>query len=235
MKKIILTALCAVLVQLSFAQIQQGTWTATGSSSYSQFKRQNNNQADDQLSYNHAYKSFQLRPSIGYFVTNNVEIGVFGGYSYSDQLLESFMPNVSTNSAKYEVATYSAGLFTRAYKFIANNFAFYGQANVGYASSSIYNLNEVEGTFHKYMDETDTDSQHLSVSILPGITFFVHDRISLNATYGVLSYSRSDNEHKRKEFIFGQASTHEFNSGSHDLSLNLSSDSFSLGLSYYFR
>ncbi|MBC5992333.1 outer membrane beta-barrel protein [Pontibacter cellulosilyticus] len=234
MKKIFLTACLGLLTQFCFAQLQKGTWTTTGTIGYSQSNDKKDALNDSQIKFERDYKSLQLLPSVGYFINDNVEVGLTGGYKNSEMFVKSTSVRL-TEASTYGTESYSAGVYTRLYKFLSNNFALYGQANVNYISSDVSYLFEGENAFNKYMYANNVALRNVSVSISPGVSFFVHDRISLNAIYGALSYDKYNNDHKKEEMFFGQNKISEYSTSNYDLRLDLSSQSFNLGVSLYFR
>lgn len=234
MKKIFLTAFLGLLTQFCFAQLQKGTWSTTGSVGYSQTNEKTDAENDNQIKYEREYKNLQLLPSVGYFVNDNLELGLTGGYKYWEtELLSAFARASEKNT--YSTESYSAGVYARMYKFLSNSLAVYGQANANYISSDVSYLFEGQNPYNKYMYTNTIDAKSFSASLSPGVSFFVHDRISLNATYGALSYANYNNDHKKEETFFGQNKVSEYSTSNYDLRLDLSSQSLNLGVSLYFR
>ncbi|GAB3199409.1 hypothetical protein ABID22_002329 [Pontibacter aydingkolensis] len=228
MKKIFFTVLCFVLVQLSFAQIPQGSWTATGTLGYTS-RTEEAKSGNVELNR----QSYQVSPGIGYFVTNNLELGLMAGYRYSEHDEKNSIMAGPSYTNYHEIKNYSAGVYARAYKFLVNNLAVYGQADVNYNFSDV-SYKQVLSSFSKYELENKTETNYFSAAVRPGIAFFLSDKISLNATYGELSYSRNNEEQQRRELIFNETTTRDTSSESNQFQLVLSSSSFNLGLSFYF-
>lgn len=234
MNKIFLTALLCVLVHTGFAQLQQGTWATTGNISYLRENQERDAATDAQPKVEAKYERFQLRPSIGFFVSDGFELGITAGYDYSDYVRNSSTQTYATANS-YEVKSYTAGVYARKYKFLAANVAVFGQGDINYIVSDVISEFVGSGAFNTYKADYRSDVKHFSVNLRPGVSFFVHDRISLNALYGTLSYSRSDMDHKRFEVIFGHNNSSEYSTDAYDLRFDFSGQSLSLGLSLYFR
>ena len=234
MNKLFLTALLFVLVHTSFAQLQKGTWVTTGNISYLRENQELKAATDAQPKFEGKYESLQLRPSIGFLVSDGFELGITAGYYYSDYVRNTATKTYATANS-YEIKSYTAGVYARKYKFLAANVAVFGQGDVNFVSSDVLSEFVGSGAFNTYKAIFRSDVQHFSVNLRPGVSFFVHDRISLNAMYGALSYSRSDMDHKRAEEFFGQKTSSQYETDAYDLRFDLSGQSLSLGLSLYFR
>jgi hypothetical protein len=132
MKKIFISVLLA-LVSLSIkAQTSKGMMNVGGDVSY------------QNTSYSGGGKSntFSFSPSFGYFLSDNLALGLALGYT-----------NTSTTGSPSN-NTFSIAPFVRYYKFTSENkFAFFGQGSVGYANGTGQN-----GT--------------VSVSVRPGFAYF---------------------------------------------------------------
>lgn len=224
MKKILLTAFLGMVVHFVSAQTQTGSWSVTGSAGYNQ----NSSQSSDNRSESEN-KAFEFKPSIGYFVVDNLEIGIAGGYNYSEFTTINSHPAGATSSIIYKVNGYSAGVYAKGYKFLLNNLALFGQADLNYNTADISSVQK-QSSFYLYERHIDTDTDSYSASLRPGISFFASERVSLNATYGALSYSKNTDDH----WISGSNESYGFTNESYRLGLDLSSSSFGLGLSFYF-
>jgi hypothetical protein len=230
MKKIVLTILLTVLVQLGFAQVLQGNWTATGSIGYNK-SQQNGDRYSTSYTYEHKY--FDIRPTIGYVIANNIEVGLTGSYNRSKSNSKRIIA-VDTLSTYYDDSkSWSAGVYTKAYKFLLSNFAVTGQADVSYYSySSDFAQKNIGYYSNEYVGEHE--SNYISATLRPGISYFLSDKISLNATYGSLSYTKMDNQAYYKNQAYNRDHIDDSAADGHSLVLNLSSSSFGAGISFFF-
>jgi hypothetical protein len=110
--------------------------------------------------------TFNFTPTIGYFVADNLALGLNGNL----QLLGG-------NSSVFGQNSYSVGPFARYYRFVggSDKFALYGQGSIGYSHYS--------GGFNfGYL------------GITPGLAFFPIPRFGLEASLRGLSYSSNFND-----------------------------------------
>ncbi|MEJ8804039.1 hypothetical protein [Pontibacter sp. H249] len=231
MKKIILTILMAVLVQIGFAQVLQGNWTTTGSISY--YKSQQNGDRYS-ISYTYEHKYYNISPTIGYVVANNIEVGLIGSYNRSKSNSEKIMDAGVSNTFYNDSRSWSAGVYTKAYKFLLSNFAVTGQADVSYDSysSDFAQKNIAYYYSNEYVGEHERN--YISATISPGISYFLSDKISLNLKYGSLSYTKMDNQAYYRNQAYNRDHLDDSAADGHSLVLNFSSSSFGAGLSFFF-
>ena len=118
---------------------------------------------------------FNFTPSAGYFVADNLALGLNG-----DLLLQG------GSAGYYGPNTYSVGPFARYYRFVggSDKFALYGQGSLGYRHYS-----------------GGTDLGYLAVT--PGLAFFPIPRFGLEASLRGLSYSGNFNNRHSFDFGFG--------------------------------
>lgn len=151
--------------------------------------------------------SFNVSPSVGYFVNNNIALGVSLGYNHSNQDYRDV-----TVDYERKTSTFTAGVFGRYYLMPASKFSVFGQLGVNYATS--------KATIERF-DSEDTYNT-FGVLIAPGINYFISDHFALEATFGLLSYTTA-----KPDVDYDIDSTDTFNFG-----LNLSNINF--GLIYKF-
>ena len=118
--------------------------------------------------------TFNFTPTVGYFVADNLSIGLNGNLQV-----------VGDNSSSFGQNAYSVGPFVRYYRFVggSDKFALYGQGSVGYSHySGGYDLGYV--------------------GITPGIAFFPIPRFGLEASLRGLSYSSNFKDTHSLDFGF---------------------------------
>lgn len=147
---------------------------------------------------------FNIAPSAGYFVNENIAVGLSLGYN---SLKNEVPSNPVTSESKY--TSFGVGAFGRYYFTPGNSFSLFGQLGVGYES----------GKLEQNSDESKTDS--FNIGVAPGINYFVSEHFALEATFGILGYSTS------KPDFDGADSTNSF-----DFGLNL--DNINFGIVYKF-
>lgn len=182
MRKLILIALFGLFTSAVMAQTSAGNMMIGGSFSFSSTTQETGN--DDIKS-----SSFGVNPTFGYFVSDNLAVGVnvgFGSYNYNND-------DKQTNL--------NFGPFVRYYKFIAEEkFAFVADAgfNIG---SGTYDSNLLgERKFSNF-----------NIYVSPGFAYFFSPKWSLDFQLQGISYNTSDpnkdnDNDKSNFFTFGVSS-----------------------------
>ena len=120
--------------------------------------------------------AFTIAPSAGYFINENIALGL--SVSYSDATLEFDGDDIS-------VSTFGGGVFGRYYLTPSNQFSFFGNVGIGYSTA----------------DMAGVDLNTISAAFAPGISYFVSDCIAIEAAVGVLGYSSSKFDAEGEEAI----------------------------------
>ena len=165
MKKLLLSAAIAAFA-LSNVNAQEekvgsfsnGDIFATGSISFG-----SETQADDKTN------TFRFNPSVGFFVSDNVAVGVAIGLQTS-KFEDGFSDDFKTNA-------FTAGAFGQYYFTPENQFSFLVQLSALYTSSkSEQGSNELKGN-------------GFTAGLAPGVNYFISKCLSLQANLGLLNYS----------------------------------------------
>lgn len=134
---------------------------------------------------------FEIAPSAGYFVTENIAVGVSVGYLSS---------KVDVGTADVKNSTFTVGAFGRYYFTPASKFSIFGQLGVNYMS---------------YDNEFDPETQTVGefkgngfgVKLAPGVSYFLTKNFALEASFGVLGFESTkpdaDGAEKTNSFDFG--------------------------------
>ncbi len=113
--------------------------------------------------------SWGLAPEIGYFVSDNVAVGL--GLFYTSSSYDSGMSGVDAIALN----TFGINPYVRYYLINKGAFRMYGQADFVYASAKM----DADGA-----ESTD----FFSIGVKPGISYNLSDRFAINATFGNLGY-----------------------------------------------
>lgn len=191
MKKIVLSAVA--VMAFGFANAQETTGTTgfskgdvfiTGAVGYG-----SESTGDDETN------TFTFSPKAGYFVTENIAVGLQLGYTSQTETEADI--DTDTNSLEF-------GAFGRYYFTPARNFSFFGQLGLGITSSKT----EVEGIDGEFKENG------FNVALAPGISYFVSEHIALEATFGLLGYKTTEPD------VDGAESTDTFNIGANFSDIN---------------
>jgi outer membrane protein len=168
MKKLILSI--AVLAGLGIsaqAQTEKGKIILGGSVAY-QSEKSDANGAN-------AAESFNVLPSVGYFIADNIAIGTSIGYNYS---------NVGTASATGQREEFLVSPFGRYYTALGEKFKFFGQLQVPLAFGNVKDTDASGDAGSK----TGT-STSIGVALSPGFAYFPTKKIGIEFALNGISYN----------------------------------------------
>jgi len=187
-KLLIMGVLCAIAFKAN-AQTEKGKSVINGAIGFSTNKSENtssNVSVIDQKS-----NSFTFAPSFGYFVANNLAIGLGVGYSQNKNTSNSFDANSSTLVYYKQIAKqqiFSVNPFLRKYVDIADKFKFFGQINLGIG------FGKAENTVTYNTPSTTLENTYkftsYSGAISPGFAFFPSKKWAIEFSFPLLSYSK---------------------------------------------
>lgn len=189
MKKLLQPGLVAVLLlagtSAAHAQLSAGHILLSGSIGYSQEK---DGVGDDQ----DIYASGDISPTVGYFVADNLAIGLSASYNASSHEHKS-KSNGTEFSSKTTTTSVAVGPMIRYYSPVGERAAFFGQLDAGFGSSK--EKTEVTPSGGKTND-FDAKYSLLGIGITPGFTFFPTDHFGLEISIGALSYVKAKPSNK---------------------------------------
>ncbi len=209
--------------------IPKGQWLVGGTINYQEWDTENINMlVIKNLDLEGHF--FNASPYFGYFVANNIALGLRYDYNrnyinlgkFDLNLGEDF--NISLEDLYYLSHTHTYTTFVRTYMSLGKSkmFGFYGEVRASYARSTEKNVTgsgvEYDGSF----GHTNT----LQLTVCPGMSVFVTDFLAAEASIGVmgLKYRWKDQQTNRIE-------TGSSKSGGANFKFNLLS--INLGLTFY--
>ncbi|RFP64872.1 hypothetical protein D0N36_11885 [Hymenobacter lapidiphilus] len=218
MKKALLGAFLLSAGALSAqAQISAGTKLLTGSIGYSQQKQETSSPIIRGQRLDVKYKQFNFNPSGGYFVADNLALGITGGlYLAASQNYNYALSLGQVQKEERKTRALSGGIFGRYYKFLGDKFALYGQLGGGY--QNVYNSNSPDVAAPYPITSRQWG---LYANLLPGIVFFPVDKLGLELAlrgvrYGHVKTAYGQNGLRTTDSSFN------FGFGLNDLNLGIS-------------
>ncbi|MFD1871049.1 hypothetical protein [Hymenobacter bucti] len=186
MQKLLITAALSLIGATSYAQtiIKAGTVQLGGSVGYSQQSNDNSYNYYTGTSYlnttQHAvYKSFSINPMAGYFVADNLAIGLSVAQNNSKTAYSYDSPDIAGGDQRN--SQLNLGAFVQYYRLFTDHFGLVGTLNAGYThgtSTSTYASGGSRGT-----------SNGFSAALTPSIVFFPVPKFSIGASVGNVGYS----------------------------------------------
>ncbi|MDO7848977.1 outer membrane beta-barrel protein [Hymenobacter sp. M29] len=184
MKKVLLFALLAASAQASHAQsIAAGTVSLGGSVGYSRNTgKYSYTQGSTSYTQETTSSQFTFTPSVGYFVKDNLAIGLNAGYSAYRKSYTSYTPAPTVVRAELDpTTTLRLGAYVQYYKMLTEQFGVLGTLSGGYQSSrdSQYNGNVIQ----------EFKNSGYYAELTPGIIFFPIPKLGISASIGSLAYN----------------------------------------------
>ena len=191
MKELFLTATLGLLVATSYAQtpIKAGTIQLGGNVGYSQQNSDNSYNYYTGTDYIYTtqhitIKSFFINPMAGYFVADNLAVGLSVAQNSYNTTYSYDTPYLAGNNQRNN--QFSLGGFVQYYRMFTDHFGLVGTLNANYnhgTSTSSYATGSSRGTNNGF-----------STGLTPSIVFFPVPKFSIGASIGNIGYSYSTNE-----------------------------------------
>ena len=242
MKKIFACAALTLGAHSLHAQsIAAGTVSLGGTVGYSQASsegsgvRSSANGQSQSTSSNSTGKQVYLSPSIGYFVADNLAVGLslyFGnGMREEDQVLA---PLGIVQHSEMNVKQLRTGAFVQYYKMLNAQFGITGRLGAGYQRLKEDGNGYTNSNNPPYRYTSSNTSSGYYADLKPGVIFFPVPKLGLSASLGDLSF----NHYKLIASSYSDSNGDTFMQGdenaSNVFSANFGLDTFLLGGTYYF-
>lgn len=188
MKKIMYAILAMMFIApATWAQTTQGSKSVGGGFEYYSSKQEN--------PFYGVYESssFEIMPQAGYFIIDNLEVGVLLNYTSGKFGYEELDPTKNSS--------FSVGPFARYYKFTSNErFAFTGTFSVSFGSGKT-----------TYPNSSESKTGNMGVFISPGFTYFLSEKWGLDFQLQGIGFSSNDpnkdvDDNSSKTITFGVSS-----------------------------
>ena len=202
-QKTIVSALALSLtIGVAQAQTEAGKVLLNGRINYSQSTNESNTTGivtnpNGPNSQKSKQSSFSFLPQIGFFVADNLAIGLSGSTSSTKQKQTQYYggpnitPSTSASIDEYETKALSVGPFVRYYKMASEKVGFYGQLAGGYQRLKQESSTTYTGVNPPNGYNSDFKSTGGFASLMPGFVFFPTEKIGLELTVGNLSYYKT--------------------------------------------
>jgi hypothetical protein len=179
MQKNVLLPLLFFLITFSAqAQLAAGNLLLGGSGQFGISTSTQNH--GEEITYQNT--SFGLSPQVGYFLSDRVAAGLsfgFNSYRQRSQGSQSIFQNHNNH--------FSIGPFVRAYQMVSEKAGFFGQVSGTYGVGRYRNRRE-----STTWEERQTASS-LGAYFQPGFTYFIHQNLGAEFTFGSIGYSKNQN------------------------------------------
>jgi hypothetical protein len=199
-KTVLSTLLLSTAIGTAQAQTAAGKLLLSSQINYNRSKGESNSTSTDpnsplnSLHQESEQTSFNFSPQIGFFVANNLALGITTSLNsgrLNDTSIREENGNLGASSRNDRTKGVAIGPFVRYYKMLGEKMGFYGQLSGGYQrQTQNYSSNYLGSNGQEnYWSETKSTGGYGTLA--PGFVFFPTPKIGLELTTGGLSYSRS--------------------------------------------
>ena len=229
MKQFFLLAALALGAAEARAQsIAAGTVSLGGGIGYSSYTNKSSSQGFNGTPFSAETKGsqFSFSPSVGYFVADNLAIGLSLGYSSSRNGYTTYTPSSNFVPKELDPRTrLQVGPYVQYYKMLTEQFGVLGTLGAGYQ-----NLRYQTYSGNNNPVIVDYKASGYYASLTPGIVFFPIPKLGLTASIGSLGYSRFNNEYPERT---GTTAPQNYESTSSDFGASFGLNQLQFGGTYY--
>jgi hypothetical protein len=188
MQRILFLALLSGASAAAQAQtvIKAGTTQLGGSVNY--FHQSSESTGNNRT--NGTSNSFSVVPTIGYFVADNLALGISGGFS-TDNSQTTIYYSYDTSFSERKNKSFSIGPFAQYYHLLTEKFGVSGTLGALYTHGK-YEYFSVDTKNSTYNDVTTGNGVY--ATLVPSLLFFPISKLALGASFGGLSYSYNASE-----------------------------------------
>ncbi len=164
------------------AQMQQGSWLLEGSAGLER-TRMTNLDTDEKYTPTTGYS---LNPKAGFFVADNLAIGVSGIFGNSWSRNRDYDQNIPSQLKKSNSITYGAGLFVRKFMPVNENLSFFAEAG-----SEIFWVNPRVVYNEPAGVESGLSRRTLSAQAVLGLQYLISPKVGVHLQTNLLQYQKA--------------------------------------------
>lgn len=173
--------------------------------------------------------TFSIKPSVSYFIKNNVSVGLRFGYTSMKGSIGSFNVdidedmNFSLNDVMYRNEGYTAAFTVNQYIGLARRgrFGIFNEIELAFSSGN----SDFRRPYGGESRETHTTYMDASLNFSPGVCVFIMDNVSFNVSFGVFGYHLRNEKQKEN----GENIGNRFTSGA-NFRFNIFNINFGIGI-----
>ncbi|MDE6408823.1 MAG: hypothetical protein K2K81_01055 [Muribaculaceae bacterium] len=173
--------------------------------------------------------TFSIKPSVSYFIRNNLSVGLRFGYTSMKGSIDSFKVdisedmNFSLNDVMYRNEGYTAALTLSQYIGLSRRgrFGIFNEVELAFSSGN----SDFRRPFGGEARETHTTYMDASLNFSPGVCVFIMDNVSFNVSFGVFGYHLRNEKQKEN----GEDIGNRFASGA-NFRFNIFNINFGIGI-----
>ena len=197
----------------NFLFIPKGQWMFALTASYGEFNSDDLQVFDLLSDVDVSGNIFSIKPTVSYFIRNNISVGVRLNYTRAKAGLGSLKVDLSDDMSfdlsdiAYNNEEYSAAIMSAQYIGITRNsrFGIYNELELSFASGN----GDFRRPYNGQPKNTHTTYMQARLSFSPGVCVFIMKNVSFNVSFGVFGYYLRN----EKQYVDGESLGNRFSSG----------------------
>ncbi len=173
--------------------------------------------------------AFSIKPSVSYFVRNNISVGLRFGYSSMKGTIGSFKVdidedmNFNLSDVMYRNESYTAAFTFSQYIGLTRRgrFGIFNEVELAFSSGN----SDFRRPFGGEPRETHTTYMDAALNFSPGVCVFIMDNVSFNVSFGVFGYHLRNEKQQEN----GENTGNRFTSGA-NFRFNIFNINFGIGI-----
>lgn len=158
-------------------------------------------------------KIYSVKPSVSYFLRNNLCVGLRLAFTKGDMAVNSFNVDIDEDMSfnlhdiKYTSDSYAAAVFLQQYFGLSRRgrFAVFNEAEVSVGTGSSHFIRPFDGQLR----DTRTKTQSFNINYSPGVSIMMMKNAAFNLSFGIFGFHLKS----EKQWENGEASGSRFTSG----------------------
>ena len=158
-------------------------------------------------------KIYSIKPSVSYFLRNNLCVGLRLAFTKGDMGINSFKVDIDEDMSfnlhdiKYSSDSYAAAVFIQQYFGLSRRgrFAVFNEAELSVGTGSSHFIRPFDGELR----DTRTKTQSLNINYSPGVSIMMMKNAAFNLSFGIFGFHLKN----EKQWENGEESGNRFTSG----------------------
>lgn len=158
-------------------------------------------------------KIYSIKPSVSYFLRNNVCVGLRLAFTKGDMAINSFKVDIDEDMSfdlhdiKYSSDSYAAAVFIQQYFGLSRRgrFAVFNEAEVSVGTGNSHFIRPFDGEIR----DTRTKTQSFNINYSPGVSIMMMKNAAFNLSFGIFGFHLKD----EKQWENGEEAGSRFTSG----------------------
>lgn len=158
-------------------------------------------------------KIYSIKPSVSYFLRNNLCVGLRLAFTKGDMAINSFKVDIDEDMSfdlhdiKYNSDSYAAAVFIQQYFGLSRRgrFAVFNEAEVSIGTGSSHFIRPYDGQLR----DTRTKTQTFNINYSPGVSIMMMKNAAFNLSFGIFGFHLKD----EKQWENGEEAGSRFTSG----------------------